>query len=832
MTWSASDALVKLAKYNDEANQTECDALSANVSHFTNNLLLWDAYAKGPVPIFQDGCSVSDKIEQGELKAYLDKFTNFLRLESWKMIQTSKAEEFERPFELEIIDNLEDSQGHTVFHVVMDAKVLLSNEIMVQDLLVLSSTFPNFSAHASKTRADSPPHALAEIIAIENFSGPDLPVSFLLRTGYTHQQRKKKYGNDFNRTLNNADNIFGVRVFNLTTVSREYAALRGLNYSGLKQDVLAGTPAPKLEFSSSETTSVVTKYGLNDKQAEALLKAKNSSGFSLIQGPPGTGKTKTVLSILEELLSQQNYGKKKRILVCAPSNAGIEEIVTRIREAKLAGTSDDSLDLSMVRMGRPEMIHHDNYAVSLQGQAYKQIGIKGYDKSLPKRIKDIQARLKTLILRERRTLHFQDKQKVQVEINETQAQLNSLRDRLASHKMVVKKKLQALIVAEKQIVLGANIVCTTLSGAAHKLLQELRMEFDTVIIDEAAQSTEPAILIPLKYGCKRCILIGDPKQLPPTVFSQLAVDKGFGVSLFERMDNAYPDRTVMLNTQFRMHPHIAQFPSKEFYGGKLITHPSNEPRTSKAWHNRDNFKPYRFFQVSSQHTKCSRTGSITNREEALAVFEMFDKIMQVRGFKNLKNKVGIISPYKLQVELLKEIFEQKLDIRYYYEEDEDEEVEEYEPTGLELYKRDQRRRVKLLEYIDFKTVDGYQGQEKEIIIMSCVRANPSPNDPSIGFLSDMRRLNVAITRAKSALWIFGHEPTLSRDPVWNKMLVLAKSGNMYEGIDSAVENSPYENAFMVKFKQLSLENEKKKKKNKKKKKRAGQGQMQAVAGAV
>lgn len=143
---------------------------------------------------------------------------------------------------------------------------------------------------------------------------------------------------------------------------------------------------------------------------------------------------------------------------------------------------------------------------------------------------------------------------------------------------IERRKFQAAILQ------GANIVCATLSGSAHNVLLQTKMYFETVIIDEAAQSVELSALIPLKYGCKQCIMVGDPNQLPPTVLSQEAANFKYEQSLFVRMFTNFPDRVHMLNVQFRMHPEISKFPSDEFYKSKLKDGPHNHIYTKREWH--------------------------------------------------------------------------------------------------------------------------------------------------------------------------------------------------------------------------------------------------------
>ena len=149
--------------------------------------------------------------------------------------------------------------------------------------------------------------------------------------------------------------------------------------------------------------------------------------------------------------------------------------------------------------------------------------------------------------------------------------------------------------ARMSILDDAEIVCTTLAGAGHEMLY--RYTFDTVVIDEAAQTVEPSTLIPLRYECMRCIMVGDPKQLPPTVLSQEAQRLEYDQSLFVRMFNAAPERVHLLSIQYRMHPDISLFPSTAFYDKQLVDGPRMTELTAQPWHGTALFGPFRFFDV-------------------------------------------------------------------------------------------------------------------------------------------------------------------------------------------------------------------------------------------
>jgi superfamily I DNA and/or RNA helicase len=294
--------------------------------------------------------------------------------------------------------------------------------------------------------------------------------------------------------------------------------------------------------------------------------------------------------------------------------------------------------------------------------------------------------------------------------------------------------------ARQKVFANADVVCATLSGAGHDMLASMCVSFDTVIVDEAAQSIEISSLIPLKYDTHRCILVGDPNQLPPTVISMVATKYNYQQSLFMRLENSIGNEVNLLRVQYRMHPEISRFPSQIFYKSKLSDGPDMATVTSALWHHRPEFPPYSFFNVLDGHEKLGRGKSIFNTAEADAAVALVD--MLATKFPTIKfgGKIGVITPYKQQLSHIKSRFTRKFGSN-------------------------------ILDMIDFNTVDGFQGQEKDIIIFSCVRAGPGRG---IGFLADMRRMNVGLTRAKSSLFVLGHATSLSRSDYWGDLVMDSK----------------------------------------------------------
>ena len=297
---------------------------------------------------------------------------------------------------------------------------------------------------------------------------------------------------------------------------------------------------------------------------------------------------------------------------------------------------------------------------------------------------------------------------------------------------------------EQQILTEAHIICATLSGSARDTFQNMSIDFETVVIDEAAQCIELSALIPLKYGCSKCIMVGDPKQLPPTVLSREAARFQYEQSLFVRMQRNQPNDVHLLDTQYRMHPEISRFPSQAFYDGKLVDGPGMAGLRTQLWHEDSLLGPYRFYDVSGKHQTAPRGHSLINVAEVETAMELYRRLVHSSKGYDFTGKIGIITPYKSQLKLLGERFMRTF--------------------GPEISKT-----------IEFNTTDAFQGRESEVIIFSCVRAS----DRGIGFLSDIRRMNVGITRAKSSLWILGNSKSLMRGEFWNAMIQDAQARDLF-----------------------------------------------------
>jgi senataxin len=447
----------------------------------------------------------------------------------------------------------------------------------------------------------------------------------------------------------------------------------------------------------------------------------------------------------------------KKLLVCAPSNAAVDELVMRFKDG-VKTTSGQVRKLNIVRLGKSDAINTNVTDVTLDKLVNARLsGNSGKDENQ----------------REQTQKLFQEHKEVSTKLNDARDRLNVEQEKgleakeakagfelLRRRKTELSKKIDETRDKENQmsrtadlerkrvqqaVLDEAHVICATLSGSGHDMFQKLDIEFETVIVDEAAQCVEMSALIPLKYGCAKCILVGDPKQLPPTVFSREAAKFQYEQSLFVRMQANRPQDVHLLDTQYRMHPEISLFPSKTFYDRRLLDGPDMAKLRQQPWHAQELLGPYRFFDVEGQHQAAPKGHSLINIAEIDVALQLVEKLTSAAPSYDFKGKIGIITPYKSQLRELKERFS-----RHYG--------------------------TSIVEAIEFNTTDAFQGRESEVIIFSCVRASPSGG---VGFLQDIRRMNVGLTRAKSSLWVLGNSESLMRGEFWRKFIEDAKARNRH-----------------------------------------------------
>ncbi|XP_025067060.1 probable helicase senataxin isoform X2 [Alligator sinensis] len=557
-------------------------------------------------------------------------------------------------------------------------------------------------------------------------------------------------------------------VSSLVTTQRKFRGLLLLGRSPLAKAIVHpdyNDFCPRdLSTASERTTSYYKEYNEDQKKAieTAYAMVKQHPGLPricLIHGPPGTGKSKTIVGLLFRILNEksgkenpaQNMNakiKRNRVLVCAPSNAAVDELMKKIilefkeKCQNKKNPLGNCGDINLVRLGPQKSISIDVLRFSLDSQVSYRMnrGHSGRDQDIHKRKEALDRQLD--MLSRQRAMDRCEKREKSQQLDDEIGRLSKERQELASQLKKVRGRPQEV---QGSIILESHIICCTLSTSGGFLLESaFRRQgldpFSCVIVDEAGQACEVETLIPLIHRCSKLVLVGDPKQLPPTVISMKAQDYGYDQSLMARLHKHLEEQVqqnvigklpvVQLTVQYRMHPDICLFPSNYVYGKTLKTdRATEESRCSSDWP----FQPYLVFDVADGHEKRDKD-SFTNPQEVKLVVELIKTIKEKRKDTGSRN-IGIITPYNAQ----KKIIQQELDREF---------------------GKDRAGEV--------DTVDGFQGRQKDCIIVTCVRANSAHG--SIGFLASLQRLNVTITRAKLSLFILGRLKTLMENKDWNELI--------------------------------------------------------------
>ncbi|KAG6742686.1 hypothetical protein POTOM_053608 [Populus tomentosa] len=638
--------------------------------------------------------------------------------------------------------------------------------------------------------------------------------------------------------------LFSLKICSLSTISREYFALRSIGSLPFKDLIL--TAADKSSGSEDQAWKVSQPLSehfqgsLNKSQMEAIDAGLLRKAFVLIQGPPGTGKTQTILALLSAILHatptrvhtmaglhetkrgselpiQEKYvpavflvshmynhwaraspwwtgnnprdknmpkdgddgffptsgndfkpeviaSSRKyhvRVLVCAPSNSALDEIVLRLLKTDAV---HPSYPLPKCGYFQAEFVilkcvHDEN--VRSYNPKIVRIGLKAHH--------SVQSVCMDNLVKQKQGESASDKQKHRTAGGDTDS-------------------IRAAILEE------SVIVFSTLSFSGSALFSKLNHGFDVVIIDEAAQAIEPATLVPLVNGCKQVFLVGDPVQLPATVISPTAGKFGYyGTSLFERFQRAgYP--VNMLKMQYRMHPEIRSFPSSEFYAEALQDADDLERRTTRDWHQYHCFGPFCFFDVhEGKESQPSGSGSWVNVDEVEFVLLLYHKLVTMYPELRSSSQFAIISPYRHQVKLFQDRF------RDAFGQESKKFVDIQTVDGFQVNRHVdyvcslQKERWTFAEISIGNTMHSFTGtleghlkilitifspelgREKDVAIFSCVRSN---DDRRIGFVSDARRMNVGITRAKSSVLVVGSASTLRNDEHWNNLVESAEKRNV------------------------------------------------------
>lgn len=465
---------------------------------------------------------------------------------------------------------------------------------------------------------------------------------------------------------------------------------------------------------------------LNPTQERAVNEVLWAKDVAIVHGPPGTGKTTTLVEAINETLMRES-----QVLVCAQSNMAVDWISEKLVDR----------GINVLRIGNPTRVNDKMLGFTYERRFeshpdYPQLW------AIRKAIRELRKN------RKKGSENYHQKM-----------------DRLKSRAAEIEIRINSELFGE------ARVIACTLVGSAHRLLEG--MKFGTLFIDEAAQALEAACWIPMKRA-SRVILAGDHCQLPPTVKSIAALRAGLGKTLMERIAENKPEVVTLLKIQYRMNDEIMRFSSDWFYGGKVESAPQIKYRSVLDYDH-----PITWIDTSNEENQITIEGedapedsastsssestsspaSVTNQNSdlnfkeqfvgesfgrinkaeaeltLLTLAEYFTKIGKQRVLSESID-VGIISPYRAQVQYLKKL------------------IKKYE--FFKPYRR----------LISVNTVDGFQGQERDVILISLVRSN---DEGQIGFLKDLRRMNVAMTRARMKLIILGNKDTMTKHPFYKKL---------------------------------------------------------------
>eukprot|EP00250_Pteridium_aquilinum_P020444 c24814_g2_i2 orf=471-4703(+) len=576
-----------------------------------------------------------------------------------------------------------------------------------------------------------------------------------------------------------------------------------------------------------------TAAGLGNTSGAA--KRQDLWPFTLVQGPPGTGKTHTVWGMLNviHLVQYQRYYAallkklapdsmkidesstendssyqgsvlgsiddvlqkmdqnllrvlpklcpKPRMLVCAPSNAATDELLTRVLGRGFIDGEMKVYRPDVARVGVDTQTKASQ-AVSVERRSDHLLGMSrgdvlGWLQQLRSREAFLGLQVASLQKELSLAAAARSQGSVGVDPDVLAARDQSRDTKLQQLAAVVEERDKVLVEMSRLFIVEghfrggfgysledarakleasfaneAEIVFTTVSSSGRRLFSNLTHGFDMVVIDEAAQASEAAVLPPLSLGAARCVLIGDPQQLPATVISRAAHTLQYSRSLFERFQQGGCP-TLLLTVQYRMHPQIREFPSRYFYQGRLVDSEAVSSLPDEPYHRDSILRPYVFYDVS--HGRESHKGNsvsyqnVTEAHFAAQLYEYLQNFIKTAGIS--KVSVGVITPYKLQLKCLQHEFGSPL-------------VSDAE--GKSVY---------------INTVDAFQGQERDVIIMSCVRASSH----GVGFVADIRRMNVALTRARRCLWVVGNAAALVQSEDWAALIADAKERGCFISMTSA-----------------------------------------------
>jgi superfamily I DNA and/or RNA helicase len=466
-------------------------------------------------------------------------------------------------------------------------------------------------------------------------------------------------------------------------------------------------------FEKVDDTIVIPQ--LNFSQNRAVRHILSANDMAVVHGPPGTGKTTTIVQAIRLILQTE-----KQVLVCAPTNTAVDLLTEKLIEQ----------GINVLRVGHPARVSEDLLKSTIDGQIQTHENYKDI-KNLRRNAEEyfkMASKYKRAMGRDdykQRTLYY------------TEAR-NCIKESRLLEDYIVNSLFE-----------NAQVICCTPVTSNNKALAKKR--FNTLFFDEASQALEAISWIPL-LKCNRVIFSGDHFQLPPVVKSAKAKQEGLDKTMLDRCTKIDAISTL-LNRQYRMHQHIMQFSNAYFYNNELEADATVKDTLLSLNEDVDILHiPVELVDTagcSFDEVQNPETLSLSNKGEADLVFKHLELLLQQyqNAGETTKLDIGIISPYKEQRELLKESL-QNFDYSQY-----------------------------LVNELDVKTIDGFQGEERDVIYISLVRSNPNSE---IGFLSDIRRMNVALTRAKKKLVVIMDTATIGNHPFYKAFIEYCETNNFYK----------------------------------------------------
>ena len=486
--------------------------------------------------------------------------------------------------------------------------------------------------------------------------------------------------------------------------------------------VLTGEKSPT--FHSEKPTLYIPK--LNQFQLAAVANILSANELAIVHGPPGTGKTTTLVQAIKAMIERDN----QKVLVVAPSNTAVDLLSEKLHEA----------GLNVLRVGNPAKVTERLMSLTLDSKMAEHSTMKEI-----KRLKKQAQEFKSMAHKYKRSFGKSERDQRKLLFDE-------------AHKIMkeVANSEQYII---DDVAAKAQVITATLVGSNHYTVRNLT--FDTLVIDEAGQALEPACWIPI-LKAKKIVLAGDHCQLSPTVKSSPLTLRGgisesdfsspsggwgaLSTTLLEKSIALHPEAVTLLEEQYRMHEAIMGYSSKVFYQNKLKAHASVAKHSLK-----NDDVPLLFVDTAGCgfEEKLEGTSSTNPEEATLTLKHLANFCNQISIDYSPENfpTIAVISPYSKQVTVLQEQILQIEDLKKY------------------------------ARSISVNTIDSFQGQERDVVYISMTRSNEEGN---IGFLSDVRRMNVAMTRARKKLVVVGDSVTLSQFPFYADFIEYAEGIGGYQ----------------------------------------------------